>query len=58
LLGFAEALRDECGEKCGELGAAYLDRIVASGSRMSSFIHDLLAFSRHARGEWSSRDCP
>lgn len=42
---FSDLVMDEYGDKIGD-GEAYLSRIKASASRMSSLIEDLLAFSR------------
>jgi signal transduction histidine kinase len=51
LLGLAEALREECGDKCGERALHYLNRMVTASLRINSFIHDVLAFSRQTRAE-------
>ncbi len=49
--GFAEALREECGEGLTEQRANWLDRIIKSAGRMDRLITDLLAFSRMSRAE-------
>jgi PAS domain S-box-containing protein len=43
---FADLLAAEYGPVLGTEGATYLDRILAGTRRMSSLIHDLLAYSR------------
>jgi PAS domain S-box-containing protein len=44
--GFAEILLDEFGDKLGENGQRYAQRIVNAAARMDNLIEDLLAFSR------------
>lgn len=48
--GFTEVLRQDCGEKIGVEGNAYLDRINTAAARMNGLIQDVLAYSQASRG--------
>lgn len=49
--GFAQALREDCGDALGETGREYLRRISGCLGRMDALIQDLLAYSRLCRME-------
>jgi len=49
--GFSQALLEDCGERLGETGRNYLERIRSSGQRMGRIIDDLLKLSRANRDE-------
>jgi light-regulated signal transduction histidine kinase (bacteriophytochrome) len=44
--GFADALREDYGDKLDERGADYAKRIQAASKRMDLLIHDILTYSR------------
>ena len=48
---YAEALLEEYGDKLDEVGRDYLRRIRRSSQRMENLTHDVLAYSRLARGQ-------
>lgn len=47
--GFAEILRDDCGDALGDDGREYVDRILRGTKRMDRLLTDLLQFSRADR---------
>ncbi len=49
LSGFSEALLEECGDRLGETGREYAERIKAASGRMGMLIDDLLQLSRVSR---------
>jgi two-component system sensor histidine kinase/response regulator len=53
--GFSQALVEDEGERLGELGRGYLERIRAATQRMSQLIDDLLALARVSRIEVERR---
>lgn len=46
ILGFADRLREECGEALGENGHDYVRRMSNAAQRMRALIRDVLAYSR------------
>jgi light-regulated signal transduction histidine kinase (bacteriophytochrome) len=51
LSGYSEALLEECGDRLGETGCEYAERIKAASGRMGMLIDDLLQLSRVSRAE-------
>lgn len=51
VLGFADLLQEDFGERLGESGLQYLEKIRRSGVRMSELIDGLLQLARGAQGE-------
>jgi signal transduction histidine kinase len=51
VLGFAQALNEDCGAELSPTGAEFLRRIITSADRMDALISDILKFSRISRGE-------
>jgi signal transduction histidine kinase len=51
VLGFADALQHDCGDRLGEDGRRHLERIVAAGHRMSELIEGMLVLGRALDGE-------
>jgi PAS domain S-box-containing protein len=49
--GFAEAVLEDYGDKLGEEGKNYLERIRNAGERLDKLIQDLLAYTRISREE-------
>jgi PAS domain S-box-containing protein len=49
--GFAEALADEYGDRLGEIGRGYTERIQAATGHMATVLDDLLHLSRVSRAE-------
>lgn len=46
VLGFGQALLDEYGDRLGDRGLDYLNRVLKAGQRMTELIDDLLSLSR------------
>jgi len=53
LSGFSQALLEDCGDRVGETGRGYAQRIVAASERMSELIDDVLKLSRVSRATLS-----
>lgn len=51
LTGFGLALREDCGDRLGDQGIAYLDRMREAVSRMETLIDALMALARVSRSE-------
>lgn len=51
--GFAGILKQDYGEKLGDEGKSYLDRIDAAADRMNNLMRDILAYSHASRGNLS-----
>jgi signal transduction histidine kinase len=51
--GFTEVLRQDCGDKIGAEGNAYLDRISTAVARMNALVQDVLAYSHVSRANLS-----
>ena len=51
--GFSEALLEECGDRLGDTGADYLQRVRAAARRMGELIDDLLKLAGVGRAELS-----
>jgi len=51
IIGFSEALAEECGQLVGEQGRKDLDRVLANGRRMGELIEGLLTLSRMGRAD-------
>ncbi|GEM_PF-4535832 len=49
MLGFAEALRDDCGDRVGQDGNEYAARIISAAHRLDRLINGILLYSRTAR---------
>jgi PAS domain S-box-containing protein len=54
--GFAGALREDFGDRLGETGRAYLDRIEATSGEMDRLVSDMLELSLVSRREIERRD--
>ena len=54
--GFAEALREDYGDRLDEPGRDYADRIQAGCTRMAALIDDLLHLSQVTRAEMNLQD--
>ncbi len=52
ITGFAQVLKEDCYEKLNREEQGYLERIIASGSRMDKMIADVLAYSRATSSDW------
>ena len=56
--GFADALREDCGDQLGSSGLDYLDEITRAAGRMSNLVQDLLDYGRVSRVEIALHDIP
>ncbi|MDF3059193.1 MAG: putative two-component sensor histidine kinase protein [Rariglobus sp.] len=52
MLGFAEALQDDCGNQLSKDGKGYASRIIAAAHRLDRLINDILLYSRTARSSF------
>ncbi|MEW6488281.1 MAG: ATP-binding protein [Thermodesulfobacteriota bacterium] len=52
--GFAQALREDFGDRLGEEGRDYAGRVVEGARRMDALVEDLLQYSRLARADLSA----
>jgi len=56
VVGFSEALKEDCGDSLDDLGRGYLDKICDSARDMGTLINDILKLSRVTRGELNKRE--
>ncbi len=52
MLGFAEALQEDCGDQLSKEGRGYANRIIAAAHRLDRLINDILLYSRTARANF------
>jgi PAS domain S-box-containing protein len=53
--GYAKAVLEDYGERIGDDGRNYLERIMRSGERMDRLVRDILTYSRVARSDLTFR---
>ena len=49
IVGFAEALQEDCAKELNQQGREYLDEIIKAAARMNSLVQDLLEYGRISR---------
>ena len=52
MLGFAEALQEDCADQLSKEGKGYAARIIAAAHRLDRLINDILLYSRTARANF------